>query len=478
MSLTKVTYSMISGSALNVLDFGADPTGVADSRTAIQAAFDAVAEGQGIDFGNGNTYLLSGTVTLDSKINVSLFGSSTLQMTSNWIVSGQPTQNPMPPNNRIIEIQSCNGVVVNGLTLDGNMTNTPTHVYNGYGIDAASSFDVHYQNLIVKNLGGEALMGEGTDGLWIENCKTINVNHGVNIFGSCTQVYILNNYIEHNSFAIFGEGVVGCVVDGNICIQTAVYNTEPLGGIVFKNTAGLGSVDEIVIANNFVITNNLDNSHNIWLNAGSGGSTYFGNVLITNNELHSAYLWGVYAEGTTGLITVTGNQILDSGRANAYQGSGGIANVITATGNYISALSGSNNAIGLYNVGVASNNFLVNFNNEKYVNDRTVQNVAQLTGNYPWNTSVCFNTYSQNNPNVTGKSTVVTRNDDAGEIDGFANGVDGQIVTLIPTKTYTVKNNSSSATQKIYNLSGSDLTLTAWTSAQFYFNGTDWRQIS
>jgi hypothetical protein len=42
MSLTKVTYSMISGANVNVLDFGADPTGVADSTSAIQAAINAL----------------------------------------------------------------------------------------------------------------------------------------------------------------------------------------------------------------------------------------------------------------------------------------------------------------------------------------------------------------------------------------------------------------------------------------------------
>jgi hypothetical protein len=41
MSLTKVTYSMISGSPVNVLDYGADPTGVADSTAAINAAFNS-----------------------------------------------------------------------------------------------------------------------------------------------------------------------------------------------------------------------------------------------------------------------------------------------------------------------------------------------------------------------------------------------------------------------------------------------------
>lgn len=40
MSLTKVSYSMIQGAVANVLDYGADKTGVADSTAAVQAAVD------------------------------------------------------------------------------------------------------------------------------------------------------------------------------------------------------------------------------------------------------------------------------------------------------------------------------------------------------------------------------------------------------------------------------------------------------
>jgi hypothetical protein len=43
MVLTKATYSMIAGAPVNVDDFGADPTGVADSTAAIQAAVDFAA---------------------------------------------------------------------------------------------------------------------------------------------------------------------------------------------------------------------------------------------------------------------------------------------------------------------------------------------------------------------------------------------------------------------------------------------------
>ena len=43
MSLTKVTYSMIAGASTNVLDFGADPTGVTECSANIQAAINHAA---------------------------------------------------------------------------------------------------------------------------------------------------------------------------------------------------------------------------------------------------------------------------------------------------------------------------------------------------------------------------------------------------------------------------------------------------
>lgn len=43
MALTKVTYSMIDGAVANALDYGADPTGIADSTTAITNALAAAS---------------------------------------------------------------------------------------------------------------------------------------------------------------------------------------------------------------------------------------------------------------------------------------------------------------------------------------------------------------------------------------------------------------------------------------------------
>jgi len=74
MSLTKASYSMITGAVANVLDFGADPTGVADSTSAIQAAINV----NGAVFLPKGTYKTTSTLTLASKTQMFGEGSSSI----------------------------------------------------------------------------------------------------------------------------------------------------------------------------------------------------------------------------------------------------------------------------------------------------------------------------------------------------------------------------------------------------------------
>jgi hypothetical protein len=78
MSLTKVTYSMIDGAYVNVLDFGATGNGVADDLAAIQAAIDAVsANNSNIFYTKGGTvflpsgkYRITGTIYLTKGVRL------------------------------------------------------------------------------------------------------------------------------------------------------------------------------------------------------------------------------------------------------------------------------------------------------------------------------------------------------------------------------------------------------------------------
>lgn len=105
MSLTKVSYSMIAGAEVNVLDFGADPTGVADSTAALQAAIDyacslvtAVSRGDPI---NGATVTFKGVFKITAPLVVSA---------GNVVLDGQGGTTIYPHyTSRVIAGQTYNG---------------------------------------------------------------------------------------------------------------------------------------------------------------------------------------------------------------------------------------------------------------------------------------------------------------------------------------------------------------------------------
>lgn len=74
MSLTKVSYSMISGAVYNPLDYGADPTGGSNSSPAIQAAINAaIAAGGGEVFIPAGRYLLSTSLKIQNTYANNVF---------------------------------------------------------------------------------------------------------------------------------------------------------------------------------------------------------------------------------------------------------------------------------------------------------------------------------------------------------------------------------------------------------------------
>lgn len=88
MGLTQVTYAMIKGAVYNVLDFGADNTGVANAAPAIQAAIDeAAAAGGGTVFFPAGSYRTNASIVL--KDRVTLEGEGTPSRTD---VATSPTR--------------------------------------------------------------------------------------------------------------------------------------------------------------------------------------------------------------------------------------------------------------------------------------------------------------------------------------------------------------------------------------------------
>lgn len=80
MSLTKVSYSMITGAVVNVLDYGADNTGATDSAAAIRKALDyagSLTRGATVVFPEG-TYSVQGTIYIPTTTGLILRGENAI----------------------------------------------------------------------------------------------------------------------------------------------------------------------------------------------------------------------------------------------------------------------------------------------------------------------------------------------------------------------------------------------------------------
>ena len=71
MSLTKATFSMIDNTEVNIWDYGADPTGVADSTVAIQAAINSGAKTIRVPFG---LYTTNDQLIITGRSGITLLG--------------------------------------------------------------------------------------------------------------------------------------------------------------------------------------------------------------------------------------------------------------------------------------------------------------------------------------------------------------------------------------------------------------------
>lgn len=234
MSLTKVSYSMIYGAPANVLDFGADPTGVNDSTAAFQAALDA-ARGANTS-GDGRTvfalyipsypngfYKISDTLLIDGTHGIKIFGDNAMTKRDNypgtdstatirWYGTRKPifqlrgrTDAVSNPNFNIkIEDLFISGyptAITPGNPIPANMALSAIHIGNIDNFNENTlSRHVEINNVTIKNC---------RFGIWSGNPDGLNTDHAtVNIdncyINNCPQAGIV--WGTGNSIAV----VKGC----------------------------------------------------------------------------------------------------------------------------------------------------------------------------------------------------------------------------------------------------------------------------
>ena len=221
MSLTKATYSMISGAVVNAADFGMSTTATdAQNKTALQAAINSSATGGIAIFIPAGTYSCVGDITI-TQINITIFGA-------------------------------CNGYRYSS----GNYGGTQINFTSGtYGINASDS-GAGYFTLRDIVLNGTNTVGTGIystgcqvfsgitcaffadTGLWlgdltnstiVENSGFIDNNRGILSNGpSSTPFTIRNCNIRRNGIGIDIKGgrnilIEKCIIESNSSVGLYIY---------------------------------------------------------------------------------------------------------------------------------------------------------------------------------------------------------------------------------------------------------------
>lgn len=210
MSLTKVTNSMISGAVVNVLDFGADPTGVSDSTAEIQAAIDSVT--------NGTVYFPNGTYSINTTLNINAATKLSLNLLGNGLASS--------------------------LQYNGTTSNIPMVYYYGGSNSAFAKIEgLQFKNNY--NTGDTILNGIVGLRIGLKDAATTNGDLGTcNVTVRKNQFQLFENHIE-----IYSESDQVTIDDNYFFVWTGFAVLSTLNPLV---TSGSGNATTRILNNHFI----------------------------------------------------------------------------------------------------------------------------------------------------------------------------------------------------------------------------------
>lgn len=169
MSLTKATYSMIQGACLNVLDFGADPTGTVDSTAAIQAAINA-AQGKALYIPEG---IYDCSAPIEIKANTLIFGAGRAASVFRFTHTGKGLWSAFTPNTTNvadIKLRDFGITCTNAANTDG-----------GY-VDVCGTF-IDLENIKIDGMFKYGIILDQSELVTVLRCEIINtVINGSNIW--------------------------------------------------------------------------------------------------------------------------------------------------------------------------------------------------------------------------------------------------------------------------------------------------------
>lgn len=310
MALTKVSYSMIAGSPANVLDFGADPTGVSNSAAAVQAALNS---------GASEVFIPSGTFLIETYLivpaNVKLVGAgagSVLKAKNNM-----PLYAPWGSNHQYqMVLLNGDNAQASNFTIDGN-------TYRAGGIAAQTTDNNVASNCFIYNTTGatQGILFTTTSNSFIQNnfVKWITGSSGVQIYQSSGVVVTGNIVKVVAAGGIFLADCDNADVTGNFVSDCGDVGLDLEGGVncaVHANTVSNCNNGELTYFNNGTGSARIPINCVFQANTVSRGTTYLAGVSETPTAT-SATFGGISIYNVTNFqenIVFQGNTVFADSR--------------------------------------------------------------------------------------------------------------------------------------------------------------------
>ena len=432
MALTKVHQRMISGASANVLDFGADPTGVADSKDPIQAALNS----QDAVYFPAGTYRISGGLLYNS--NNFIYGdgdASVIRLDNNT------NANMFFPNITLgTEVSPTNVSVDNvsfkDICLDQNFTDPAQWSESIMTLVAVSAKNMVVENVHFKNPEGDCIYVSWSYGgqkssvlpydIDISNCRFSgnNINrNGISVVTG-NQIRIIGNHfykmtktdmpgpidLEPN---VITETITNVTIASNTfdqchgSVTTYIPSSDPLTYNSIKNVSIIGNVFDEQIADSPYVAETQ--SYIAVYNAK--------NVTVSGNCLYGARDLGIAFSRSYGIVC-SNNTILNTNLAGIR-----ILDIFESKidNNYIEIKNDQYNSVTCYGIDIDTAGLVVGDNH------------SMEGGSISGNTIVSTATSPANNAGIVMQGNV-TDVAVSGIIRGFAVGLYvGQRVSKLPT---------------------------------------------
>lgn len=269
MALTKVTYSMIEGSYVNALDYGA----VGDDSTDCQSAFEAAltyCSDNGIalyipsgTYRHSNVLTIDGVVVFGEGVSTILKSTSATDTAIKLIGTGSEIKDVFITSTAVAinsNVNSCGVAVYQATNFTVNNVTIDACPYFGIGVFASTQGKIIGNNVYGALKDGIHLTNDATTGSsYIEvsgNFVGANGDDGISVvtYNTATissNINITNNTIKTSASRAINLSGAALVNVANNIIQSPVYAGI---AVITDNTAGTLGCERITIDSNIIDT--------------------------------------------------------------------------------------------------------------------------------------------------------------------------------------------------------------------------------